>query len=109
MFNVIKFKELIQLREIDEYDISVNSIHNELIQCFCENIDDSIKYMLNECTASEFSILSEIFIEIIEKTHSQNFINSLKIVAEKFPEETNEYNILYFIDLAQKKLEQLLK
>jgi hypothetical protein len=48
-------------------------------------------------------------VEIIIKTLSQNFIDSLRITAEKFPEETKEYNILYFIDLAQKKLDQLLK
>jgi hypothetical protein len=109
MFNVKKFKELIQMREADEYDIAADSIQNELIQCVCESIEDSIQYILNDCTASEFSWLSEIFVEIIIKTLSQNFINSLRITAEKFPEETKEYNILYFIDLAQKKLDQLLK
>ena len=109
MFNVKKFKELIEMREADEYDIAADSIQNELIQCVCESIEDSIQYILNDCTASEFSWLSEIFVEIIIKTLSQNFINSLRITAEKFPEETKEYNILYFIDLAQKKLDQLLK
>lgn len=114
MFNVVKFKELIKERikvsieTQDEWDYGINKIWNKLTDLICENIDDSIEYILNDCSEDEFSWLSEIFEQIVEKTLSQKFIDATRIVAKKYPLEDKKYNISSEIDWAQGRLDYLL-
>lgn len=97
-----KFKNVIC--ELEKMDINDDYKHETLwekeLNIVTENIDDTIRYLQTECTASEFSWLSEIFIEIVKKCPSKEFVEELYKLAQKYPEETKKYNIMDFIEEA---------
>ena len=102
-----EFKNSIgELKKIDSND---NYKHEELwkneLDIVTKNINETIEYLQAECTEDEFSWLSEIFVKIVEKCPSKEFIDVLYKLAEKYPEETKKYNIMSFIEEAAKYLE----
>ena len=103
MNNFDKFKLILQKRveKEDEDYIQIQKTWNEMIEVFSSNIEEANKFLMTECTADEFSTLSEVFDEIAEKTKSLEFIETLEALTLKFPEETKKYNILSFIDSAK--------
>lgn len=89
----------------DEWDYGVEQCHKKLVSLFVENIDESIKFLDNDCTADQFSWLSEVFDDIAKITQSHAFIDALKRLSSKYPEETKTYNILSFIESAEGAIE----
>lgn len=87
----------------DEWDYGVEQCHKKLIELMTEDINMSIQFLDNDCTADQFSWLSEVFDEIAEITQSKEFIEALKRLAIKYPEETKTYNIMSFIESAERK------
>lgn len=85
----------------DEWDYGMEQCHQQLIKLITEDINKSIEFLDNDCTAEQFSWLSEVFDEIAEATRSKEFIEALKRLAEKYPEETKTYNIMSFIESAE--------
>ncbi|MBR7069513.1 MAG: hypothetical protein IKI30_03580 [Oxalobacter sp.] len=85
----------------DEWDYGINKCCERLINLVSDNLEESIDYIKNDCTADEFSYLSEVMEEIAEKTQSQEFIDVLYETAKKYPEECKDYNILSFIKDAE--------
>ena len=69
-----------------------------------KNIDETIHFLENECTADEFVFVSEVFEEVAKETQSREFIECLWRVAKKFPNECKKYNIAFFIQDAQEQL-----
>ncbi len=69
-----------------------------MILLFSDDIEKTNLFIKTDCTADEFVWLSEIFEEIAEKTKSKEFINCLYETLKKFPDETEQYNIISFID-----------
>lgn len=97
---------IIEEREsIEEWDYGIEQCHKKLIELFTQNFDRAIEFLDNECTASQFSWLSEVFDEIAEATQSHAFIDALKRLAVKYPEETKEFNLLSFIETAECSIE----
>ena len=102
-----KYRELLKVRkEIDEIDYDNDFIIKEMLEIMTTNIDETINYLKTNCTADEFVWLSEIFREIVEICPSQEFVDELYKLAEKYPEETKEYNVMSFIDEAAGYLEK---
>ncbi|MBR6133835.1 MAG: hypothetical protein IKQ29_03875 [Bacilli bacterium] len=103
-----RFKNVIQ--ELEDINVNDDYRHEELwnkeLEIVTENINDTIKYLQTECTAHEFTWLSEIFREIVERCPSKEFVNELYKLSEKYPDETKEYNIMSFIDEAAGYLEE---
>ena len=103
-----EFKKVIQ--ELNSMDNNDDFKHEELwkkeVKIITENMDETIKYLKTDCTADEFSWLSEIFREIVETCPSKEFVDELYKLAEKYPEETKKYNIISFIDEAAGYLEE---
>jgi len=93
--NIEKFKEVIRKRkETDsEWDYGVEQCNREEIEIICSDISGAITYLQTECTAEEFVYLSEVIIDIAERTHSAKFIESYKSLADKYPEESASYYI----------------
>ena len=87
-----------------EDDIQTEQCWKEEIEILSQNIEETILFLEKDCTADEFSWMSEIFEEIVEKTQSREFINCLYRVAEKFPEEAEKYHIVKNIKFAEKFL-----
>ena len=101
-----RIQAIIEEREsIEEWNYGIEQCHKKLIDLFIEDIDKSIEFLDNDCTANQFSWLSEVFDEIAEATQSHSFIDALKRLAVKYPEETKEYNILSFIETAECSIE----
>lgn len=98
--NFNDYKEIIQKRaEINsEWYTEIEKIWSEMVTLFSNDIEKTILFIKTECTGDEFVWLSEIFEEIAEKTQNRNFINCLYETAKKFPRETEQYNIISFID-----------
>lgn len=98
--NFNDYKEIIQKRsEIhSEWYTEIEKTWDEMIALFSKDIEKTILFIKTECTGDEFVWLSEIFEEIAEQTQSKCFINCLYETAKKFPKETEQYNIISFID-----------
>ena len=103
-----EFKKVIE--DIKKLDVNNDYEHEKLckkeLEIVTKDISVTINYLKTECTADEFSWLSEIFRDIVEKCPSQEFVDELYKLAEKYPEETKEYNVMSFIDEAAGYLEE---
>ena len=76
------------------------------IDIICEDINDTIRYLDEECTADGFSWISEVMEDVAERTQSLEFVETLYKIAEKYPEETKKYNIMSFVDGSRDCLKQ---
>ncbi len=85
----------------DEWDYGVKQCWEEEIEILSRNINDTIAFLENDCTADEFSWLSEVFDDVAEKTQSRAFVDCLYKVAKKFPDECREYNIDKVLEYAE--------
>ena len=85
----------------DEWDYGVKQCWEEEIEILSRNIDDTIAFLENDCTADEFSWLSEVFDDVAEKTQSRAFVDCLYKVAKKFPDECKEYHIDRVLEFAE--------
>lgn len=88
----------------DEYDYGIEQCHKKMLEIISQDPDGTITFLKNECTASEFSWLSEIFDDIAETTNSRGIIDALYYLLEKYPEESETYNIRPFIESAEQCL-----
>ncbi len=97
-----EFREIIKKRESihDEWYTEIEKCWKEMADLFSKDIYETVQF-IEECTADEFIWLSEIFDEIARKTHSKHFVAALRSTAEKYPIETQQYNILEFIESAE--------
>ncbi|MGI5829884.1 MAG: hypothetical protein ACOX8U_06930 [Bradymonadia bacterium] len=107
MFDAKVFKELIAKEDkLHINDPTIVDCWEEQLQYILLDLDGLVRYIESDITENEFSSLSSIFDEIVENTQSRSFIAALKRAAERFPEECERYNILEFIDDAEKLLNE---
>lgn len=92
----------------DEWDYGVQQSWKEILSIISESLDDTVSFIENDCTADEFSWLSEIYDEIIDVFPSKRIITALRKTASKYPDEVEKYNLNYCIDEADGHLEFLL-
>ena len=92
----------------DEWDYGVQQSWKEVLSIISESLDDIVDFIENDCTADEFSWLSEIYDKIIDIFPSQRIITALRKTASKYPDEAEKYNLNYCIDEAEGHLEFLL-
>ena len=98
-----EYAKLVAQRENIEHivDWENEPVIKATIQLFTANLQETIDFLDNDCTADQFSWMSEVFDDISEKLQSWEFIDALRRTAAKFPEETREYNVLSFIETAE--------
>ena len=89
----------------NEWDYGIQQRRDDILKVLSENLNETINFIENNCTAEEFSWLSEIFNEIIDIFPSKIIIETLRKTAKKFPIEVEKYNINYFINEADKHLD----
>ena len=77
----------------DEWTYGVEQCWQKEIEILSRNMDETISFLENDCTADEFSWLSEVFDDVAKKTQSRLFVDALHLVAQKFPEECKKYYI----------------
>lgn len=107
--DIKKFKLAIKTREQtdDEWTEGVQRCHSDLVDIVCEDMNSTIQYLLTSCTADEFSWLSEVFDDVVARNPRRDFIEALRFLASKYPEETTTYNIATFIDSAEALVSEL--
>lgn len=89
----------------DEWDYGVNQCWNEEIEILSRNIEETIAFLENNCTANEFSWLSEVFEQVAKKTQSRAFVDCLYRVAKKYPDECEKYHVNLVIEYADGAVE----
>ena len=110
--NIGKFKEIIRERSrittecSDEWSFGIEKCWNEEIEILGEDVDATISLLQNECTAEEFSWISEIIDNLAERTRSRELVQAYKNLTDKFPEECKESNILESIKFAENALNE---
>lgn len=87
-----------------EWTWGIEQCWNKEVEILTEDMPGLLDFMKYECTQDEFSWISEIFEEIVEKTRSAEFVAVLWKLTEKFPEETEKYNIRFSIQCAEEYL-----
>ena len=92
----------------DEWDFGVRQSWREALSIISESLDGVVDFIENDCTADEFSWLSEIYDEIIDVLPSKRIIAALRKTATKYPDEVEKYNINCCIDEAEGHLEFIL-
>ena len=71
------------------------TLHIILIKIICKDeqtVKEFFDYMRGDMTGFEYGILSEISDEIAYEYPSFAFIEAYKMLAEKYPEETEKYH-----------------
>ena len=98
-----EYARLVAQRENLEHIVDWESepVIQKTIQLFTANLQETIDFLDHDCTADQFSWMSEVFDEISEKLQSWEFIDALRRTAAKYPEETRKYNVLRFIETAE--------
>ena len=110
--NIEKFREIIKERIRisvecnDEWDYGIESCWKQEIEILTEDIQSSIIFLQNECTADEYSWISEVIEDIAEKTNNRDFILCYKSLMSKYPEECSKYNIAGSIEYAEAALRE---
>ena len=87
------------LSELPDYWETSSAIKAE-IELLSRNLQETIDFLDNDCTADQLSWMSEIFEEISAKLQSWDFIDALGRCADKYPEECKVYNIRECIEYA---------
>lgn len=104
MINPIEIETILSKRKKldpnDEYNIS--KCWRELSDVLSYNISDTILFLEKDCTEDQFSWISEVFDDIAMNTKSKQFVEILpKILANRFPNLSNEPSVFYGIKYAK--------
>ncbi len=76
----------------DNWDYGIDKCHEQMIRILTENIEDSITYILNECSNEDFFWISEIFIDLIKITKSTKLLDTFKTRLSKINEKNYNRN-----------------
>ena len=103
MMDIIKFREIIKQREEtdDEWDYGVEQCWKQEIELLTKDIPSTIEFLKNNCTAEEYSWISEVLDDIVELVPSKELVQCYKDLMTKFPEECSKYNIAGSIESAE--------
>lgn len=101
-----EFRKVIQERIEcpDEWAYGVERCWKREIEILSEDIRSTIEFLLTECTADEFSWISEVIDDLAAKTQNRELIMCYKSLIEKFPKECKSYNIAENIEYAEAEL-----
>jgi len=97
--NVEKFREIIKERiristeTQDEWDYGIEQCWKQEVEILSEDISGTIEFLKNECTADEYSWISEVLEELAERTHSKELVDCYRSLMGKYPEECKTYYI----------------
>ena len=107
-----EYAEIVKLREeesdkclpeLPDYWETSPAINAE-IALFTRNLQETVQFLDNDCTADQLSWMSEVFEEISAKLQSWEFIDALKRTADRFPEECKKHCIRDSIQFAEGQL-----
>ncbi|MDO4176691.1 MAG: hypothetical protein Q4D99_04355 [Bacillota bacterium] len=77
----------------------------KLLYLLTGNIDESIRFIKEECNADQYGFLASLLPELIKRTNDVRFINCFEELEEKY---TNEF-YCYFVDKRIEEAKEYLK
>jgi len=97
------FREVIKQREEtdDEWDYGLEQCWKKEIEILSEDIPSTIEFLKNECTAEEYSWISEVIDDVVDKLPSKELVQCYTELMAKFPEECQKYNIKGVIEICE--------
>ena len=110
--DIIRFRKIIEqlayANEISrgEWDEEIDRCRQELTDVLLTDVPSSIAFLMDECTADEYSWISEVLDDIAAAPGGKSFIMNYKKLLRKFPEEVEKYNIANIIQEAEDIIEQ---
>ncbi|WP_031556556.1 hypothetical protein [Lachnospira multipara] len=98
--DINSFREVIKKHEEtdDEWDYGIEQCRKKKIEILSEDIPSTIEFLKTECTAEEFSWISEVIDDIVDKYSSKELVEGYKTLMTKFPKECSKYNIAGVIE-----------
>lgn len=108
--NIAEFKKVIerrvQIEEISqgEWADGIEECNKVEIAILSEDIPSTIDYLKNDCTAEEYSWISEVLDDVVEANPSKELVDCYRELMKKFPEECSKYNIIGSIESAEEIL-----
>ena len=105
--NVERFREVIKRREYvaeisqDEWADGIEECWEREIELLAEDVPATIEFLKKECTAEEYSWISEVLEEVVKKKPDAELVKCYKELMNKFPEECVVYNIAGCVEGAE--------
>ena len=103
--DINSFREVIKQREEtdNEWDYGIEQCWKKEIEILSEDIPSTIEFLKNECTADEYSWISEVIDAVVDKVPSKELVQCYTELMAKFPEECQKYNIKEYVPHFAKK------
>ena len=94
--DIKRFREIINQRENtdNEWSDEIEKCWAQEIEVLSEDIPSTIEFLRSECTASEFSWISEVIEEIVKVNPDKELVQCYKSLLLKFPDEGDTYHII---------------
>ncbi|MCF0247673.1 MAG: hypothetical protein HUJ86_03605 [Synergistes sp.] len=108
--NVELFRKIIARREYvgkishEEWFDGIEECWKKEIAVLSEDVRGTIEFLKTDCTASEYSWISEVIEDLAAQTQSRELVDTYKSLMAKFPEECETYNIEGSIRFAEEEL-----
>lgn len=107
--DIQKFKKCItkRINTDDDDDIGVDKCHQEIADVIAEDMPGMIRYLYDGCTLEEYLWMSECYEDIVVRAPDMGFVDGLRYLARKYPKETKEYSVEFFLNSAQYLIEEI--
>lgn len=103
-FNTLQ--QLLDFRsEIDEDEYDYDEIVEKEAEIFCNNVENELAFIEQKCTDIELWWLSEAFWDIVEKSQSQQFFETVIQRAIKIKDKNIKAGVLFDIESAKDALQ----
>ena len=98
-----EFRKIIHEREQchDEWTYGIERCWKKEIEILSEDIPSTKEFLNTECTAEEYSWISEVIDDVVEKVPNKELVNCYKNLMSKFPEECQKCNIAGVIEICE--------
>lgn len=100
----IKRREYVEKVSFGEWAEGIEECCKREVEILAADIESTITFLENDCTADEFVWISEIIDDLIAKTQSRALLECYKSLMAKFHEECKTYNIAGSIECAEAEL-----
>ena len=87
-----------------EWDYQIQLCWDRLTELLTRNMDDTIRFLDNECRADQFAWMSDVYDIVAKETKSKAFVDALHRLEAKYPEEVEDADLRYMIGLAEKEI-----
>lgn len=98
-----EFRKVIHEREQchDEWAYGIEQCWKKEVELLTEDISSTIEFLKNECTAEEYSWISEVIDDVVNQVPSKELVQCYKNLMMKFPEECLKYNIAGVVEICE--------